>query len=299
MGLLIGYFLIILLLVYTIPPALFAYIFRTFSKKLGFSFMEYYKTGLFIMLSQLAVLLPAVLVASLLVGLGWKNEFWFQFVGIILPIAVGWFVVKKRLNQSFKDTCFIFLSFIGITFLSIFPIRIGMSFFICPYSMPSGSMEDTLMPGDFLISNQFFYGHSFFNKTPRFFQIHKPKKGDIVIFLYPPDQSKIYMKRCLGTPGDVLEMKNKFLYINGQKQTEPYVKHVDPLIIPRGDSLNTQRDNFGPVTVGPGNYYMLRDNRDNSLDSRYFGTLDERLIKGKAYTTYWSRKNHWFLFKKL
>ncbi len=156
-----------------------------------------------------------------------------------------------------------------------------------PFTIPSGSMEDTLLPGDYILVKKYEYGYSIWNSTPRFLQFNKPQRRDIIVFVYPKDHSKDFIKRCIGLPGDVIEYKNKVLFVNGVKQDEPYVKHIDPTIIPTGDYFNGVRDNFGPVTVAPGNYFMMGDNRDNSADSRYWGQLDEKLIKGKAWVIYW------------
>ena len=172
-----------------------------------------------------------------------------------------------------------------------------------PFTIPSGSMEDTLQVGDYILVKKYSYGYSFLNKTARFLEFQKPQRGDIVVFVYPKDPSKDFIKRCRGVAGDVLLYKNKVLYVNGTAQDEPFVKRQDPSIYPKGfhpedpreldpdcplaDLANSSRDNFGPVTVLPGHYFMMGDNRDNSWDSRYWGQLDERMIKGKAWFIYW------------
>jgi signal peptidase I len=160
-----------------------------------------------------------------------------------------------------------------------------------PFTIPSGSMEDTLMPGDYILVKKYEYGYSIWNSTPRFLQFHKPQRRDIIVFVYPKDHSKDYIKRCIGLPGDVIEGKKKDLYVNGEKQVEPYVKHLDPVAIPRGDYAMGERDNFGPVTVEAGHYFMMGDNRDNSADSRFWGQVDEKLIKGQAWVIYWHSIN--------
>jgi signal peptidase I len=160
-----------------------------------------------------------------------------------------------------------------------------------PFTIPSGSMEDTLLIGDYILVKKFEYGYSLLNKTPRFLEFKKPEHHDILVFVYPGDHSKDYIKRCIGLPGDVIQYKQKVLYVNGVKQEEPYVKHIDPQTFPAGDYFNGQRDNFGPVTVEAGHYWMMGDNRDNSADSRYWGQLDEQLIKGKAWFIYWHSNN--------
>jgi len=155
-----------------------------------------------------------------------------------------------------------------------------------PFTIPTGSMEDTLLVGDYLLVKKYEYGYSLFNKTPRFLQFKKPDHKDILVFVFPVDHSKDFIKRCIGLPGDVIEYKKKQLYVNGVLQVEPYVKHIDPRMAPpRYEEVD--RDNFGPVTVEAGHYFMMGDNRDNSLDSRYWGQVDEKLIKGKAWVIYW------------
>jgi signal peptidase I len=158
-----------------------------------------------------------------------------------------------------------------------------------PFTIPSGSMEDTLLTGDYILVKKYEYGYSLLNMSPRFLQFKKPRHGDIVVFVFPKDHSKDFIKRCIGTPGDVIVYKKKELYVNGVKQVEPYVKHIDPNVVPPQDYLNGMRDNFGPVTVESGHYFMMGDNRDDSADSRYWGQVDEKLIKGRAWMIYWHR----------
>jgi signal peptidase I len=157
---------------------------------------------------------------------------------------------------------------------------------IQPFTIPSGSMEDTLLIGDYILVKKYEYGYSLLNKTPRFLQFKKPERRDILVFVFPGDHSKDFIKRCIGIPGDVIQMKDKVLFVNGVKQEEPYVKHSFPQILSKEDDGGI-RDNFGPVTVEAGHYFMMGDNRDNSMDSRYWGQLDEILIKGKAWRIYW------------
>jgi signal peptidase I len=156
-----------------------------------------------------------------------------------------------------------------------------------PFKIPSASMEDTLLIGDYILVNKFNYGYSWFNRTDRFLVPGSPKRGDIVVFVYPLDHTKDYIKRCVGLPGDVIEVKEKDLYVNGVKQEESYVRHRDLRTLKRGDFGGFERDNYGPVTVAPKHYFMMGDNRDNSADSRMWGQVDERLLKGKAWLIYW------------
>jgi len=156
-----------------------------------------------------------------------------------------------------------------------------------PFTIPSGSMEDTLLIGDYLLVKKYEYGYTLFNRTGRFLQFKDPQRGEILVFVYPKDPSKDYIKRCVGLPGDVLSMRDKVLTVNRERQEEPYVKHIDPQVIPASDYFSGWRDNWGPVTVMQGHYFMMGDNRDNSADSRKWGQLDGRLIKGRAWVTYY------------
>ena len=163
---------------------------------------------------------------------------------------------------------------------------------IQPFTIPSGSMEDTLQVGDYILVKKYSYGYSLLNMTDRFLEFNKPQRRDIVVFVYPEDHTKDFIKRCIGIPGDVIELRKAELYVNGVKQVEPYVKHIftpDEVLTEEGP--DSPKVTFGPVTILPGHYFMMGDNRDNSLDSRYWGQLDEKFIKGKAWMIYWHSVN--------
>ncbi len=150
------------------------------------------------------------------------------------------------------------------------------------FRIPSGSMEDTLLVGDYLFVSKFLYGAEIpFTGGSRLPAIRQPKRGDIIVFRYPEDPTQDFIKRCVGVPGDTIEVRDKVLYVNGEAQEEPYVKHADRRILPG-------RDSFGPVVVPEGKYFMMGDNRDNSRDSRSWGFLDHSLIRGKALFIYFS-----------
>ena len=109
-----------------------------------------------------------------------------------------------------------------------------------------------------------------------------PKHGDIIVFEFPEDPSKDFIKRVIGVPGDVIEIREKKLFLNGVEQQEPYIQHVDASTsVPR-------RDNFGPVMVPEGKYFVMGDNRDESYDSRFWGFVERDTIEGKALILYWS-----------
>jgi signal peptidase I len=154
------------------------------------------------------------------------------------------------------------------------------------YKIPSGSMEDTLLIGDFLLANKFIYG----SKVPllpiRLPALREPKPGDIVIFKYPRDPKVNYIKRCVAVGGQTVEIKDKVLYVDGKRVPDPPSgKHTNPHIRPLGAD---PRDNFGPYKVPQGHLFMMGDNRDNSADSRYWGALPRELVLGKAMIIHWS-----------
>jgi len=154
------------------------------------------------------------------------------------------------------------------------------------YKIPSGSMEDTLLIGDFLLANKFIYGAKVPLLPLRLPALAEPKPGDIVIFKYPRNPKVNYIKRCVAVEGQTIEIKDKVLYVDGKRvQGPPLGKHTNPHIRPKG---RDPRDNFGPYKVPKGHLFMMGDNRDNSADSRYWGALPRELVLGKAMIIHWS-----------
>src|SRR3989339_343653 len=166
-----------------------------------------------------------------------------------------------------------------------------MSFIVQAFKIPSGSMEDTLLIGDHLFVNKFIYGIRVpYKKEKRLLSLKQPKRGDIIVFEYPNDTSKDYIKRCMGLPGDIIEVKEKKLYINGKMMDEPYVVHKDPNIYANEPYISKEmreRDNFGPIVVPKDEYFCMGDNRDYSSDSRFWGPLPKKYLKGGAMVVYW------------
>jgi len=159
------------------------------------------------------------------------------------------------------------------------------AFFIQAFKIPSSSMVPTLLVGDHLLVNKFIYGTHIPFTDKVIWRITKPKRGDILVFKCPVDVDKYYIKRVIGLPGDTIEIKNKVVYINGKKMHDPWGRHYDPTIYPR--SANP-RDNFGPYTVPPDSYFVMGDNRDSSFDSRFWGVVDYKYIRGKPLIIYFS-----------
>jgi len=160
------------------------------------------------------------------------------------------------------------------------------------YHIPSESMEDTLLKGDFLFANKFIYGAKVPFLDVRLPKVRDPKPGDIVIFKFPGDRKTDYIKRCVAVEGQTVELRGRKLYIDGVEQKEDYVKYI------YGD---TDRRNFGPYKVPKGYIFVMGDNRDNSYDSRFWGPLDKKLLRGKALFIYFSidYKKHRIRFKRI
>ncbi len=163
------------------------------------------------------------------------------------------------------------------------------AFLVQAFSIPSGSMEPTLLIGDYLLVNKFAYGirNPLTNKV--LISLSEPQRGDVVVFIFPRDPSKDYIKRVVAVPGDRVEIRDKQLYINGELTQTPQAVHKDPAIIPRAvRSTDPPRDNFGPVVVPPKSYFVLGDNRDYSFDSRFWGYVTLDALRGKALLIYFS-----------
>jgi signal peptidase I len=180
-------------------------------------------------------------------------------------------MAKKPVWREYLDA--IILALVLALFIRAFVIQ--------AYQIPSGSMLDTLLIGDRLLVNKFVYGVKIPFTDKVVFDVGDPELGDIIVFAYPLDVSKDYIKRIVGVPGDTLEMRDKVLYRNGNRVNEPYVRHSDP-------HFRRNRDTFGPLAVPEGKYFVMGDNRDNSADSREWGFVERTLIRGKAWRLYWS-----------
>ena len=159
------------------------------------------------------------------------------------------------------------------------------------YKIPSGSMLPTLEIGDQILVNKFIYGVKVPYLMKTIIPVSEPKRGDLVVFVFPLDRSKDFVKRVIGVGGDTVEMKNKQLFINGERYADPHGRYADPLILP---GAMQPRDNFGPVRVPQGSYFMMGDNRDYSEDSRFWGTVEGKDVIGKAFMIFfsWDTQRH-------
>ncbi|MBI9081709.1 MAG: signal peptidase I [Pseudodesulfovibrio sp.] len=183
--------------------------------------------------------------------------------------------------KSFRDT----LEAIVVALLLAFVIR---AFVVQAFKIPSGSMLDTLQIGDHLLVSKFAYdvrlpSTIFLDTTDGkvLAQTGNPERGDIIVFKFPEDEKKDFIKRVIGLPGETIELRDKVVYINGTAIDEPYTIHSKYTTKPI-------RDNYGPFTVPDGQFFVMGDNREGSYDSRWWGPVKREKIVGKALVIYWS-----------
>ncbi len=185
--------------------------------------------------------------------------------------------LKKQKKK--KNILVEYIEAIVIAFLFAIVIK---TFIVAAYQIPSGSMLQTLQIGDYLLVNKFIYGvkNPFTDKY--LIEGKDPERGDIIIFPYPQDPSIDYVKRIVGIPGDILEIKDKQLYRNGEKVVEDYIQYSRP------NYIEGHANQMQAIQVPPGKYFVMGDNRDDSLDSRFWGFVDRENIRGKAWRFYFS-----------
>ena len=152
------------------------------------------------------------------------------------------------------------------------------TFVVQAFKIPTGSMESNLLIGDHLLVNKFVYGlHPKF--LDKILPYRQPKREDVIVFKYPNEPETAYVKRLMGMPGDKIEMIGRTLYINGKPLKENYTQYIEPGSI---------YSHYGPYQVPPGEYFAMGDNRDNSQDSRFWGSVPRDYLLGKALVIYWS-----------
>jgi signal peptidase I len=143
--------------------------------------------------------------------------------------------------------------------------------------IPSGSMEDTLLIGDYIMVNRFVYAPTLFDWEKSLLPIRDVRRGDVIVFKYPPEPEVDYIKRVVGLPGDKVELRDGVLYVNGQAVEENYVTRS-----------YREEEHFGPIEVGADEYFVMGDHRNRSSDSRVWGAVPRPLIKGRALLVWWS-----------
>jgi signal peptidase I len=160
------------------------------------------------------------------------------------------------------------------------------------YKIPSGSMIPTLVIGDHILVNKFIYGTNIPFTHEEILVFDDPERGDIIVFEYPRNPERDFIKRIIGVGGDKIEIKDKKIFINGEPMDDPWGSFTDP-------TIRQQRDNFGPIVVPEGKYFVMGDNRDNSHDSRFWGFVSRDQIKGEAFIIYFSWNSKGELFDKI
>jgi signal peptidase I len=188
---------------------------------------------------------------------------------------------------------------IGIAILLALVIR---TLIIQAFTIPSGSMMDSLQVGDYILVNKFLYGPEVPLTEQRLPGLRNPARGDIVVFKYPQDEKRDFIKRIIGTPGDSVQVRGDRVFVNGTALVEPYVRRVEG---PLGDRSQSTFCGYAygcePTVVPPESYFVMGDNRNNSQDSRYWGFVRKDRIKGKAFLIYWSwdGDRHWLRWRRL
>ncbi len=199
-----------------------------------------------------------------------------------------------RTNESPKSVAREYTEAILVALLLAFFIR---SFVVQAFKIPSGSMLPTLQIGDHILVNKFLYGLRLpypFEKM--LIEWKQPDRGDVVVFIYPKDRTKDFIKRVIGLPGDTVEIKHKQVFINDQKMADPHANFAD-----EDREMPGPRDNFGPVVVPQHHLFVMGDNRDRSHDGRFWGFVDLDDVKGKAFLIYWSwdGQDRWVRWERL
>ncbi|MFA4919102.1 MAG: signal peptidase I [Thermodesulfovibrionales bacterium] len=169
------------------------------------------------------------------------------------------------------------------------------AFVIQAFTIPSGSMIPTLLVGDYILVNKFLLGSPIdlpFTNINLFRMpgLRRPHKGDVIVFKFPVDPSKDFIKRVVAVEGDKIEARDKIIYVNGVPANEPFMRHTDNLVLPN-------RDNFGPIEIPKDKFFCMGDNRDNSRDSREWGFVDIKDVKGKALIVYFSKDTSYPLLR--
>lgn len=215
--------------------------------------------------------------------------------------AVGKNIRKKSIVREYVESLIIAI------ILALF-IR---TFIVQAFKIPSGSMKDTLLIGDHILVNKFIYGIGIPFTDIKFFGISSPQRGDVIVFKFPKDETKDFIKRVVGVPGDKVMIVSKKVFVNGRPINESlYVKHMDRNIFSRSTEhvpKKIKRDQMSSITVPENSYFVMGDNRDNSEDSRFWGFVQKKKIKGKAFIIYfsWDSNNHsvipwgWVRFRRL
>lgn len=219
--------------------------------------------------------------------------------GFIYLLDVVFWAKKRAPNQKPGHIIEFSRSFFPVFFI----VLLLRSFLVEPFRIPSGSLEPTLLVGDFVAVNKFAYGVKLPVLESKIIPIANPKTGEIAVFRWPPEPSYDYIKRVIGVPGDKISYHNKTLTINGKEATRTFVEYT--IDESSGKAVNRYKENLNgvihdifirsdipavdfDVVVPEGNYFMMGDNRDDSADSRYWGFVPDSYLRGKAFLVWMS-----------
>jgi signal peptidase I len=236
----------------------------------------------------------------------WRQSLWLCALGLAAGFAYRAF--KNRSEETSRSLLHEDLEWADTGFSAVLMAAFIMYFFFQAFKIPSGSMMNTLLIGDHLFVNKLRYGVRIPYTDHRVFRLREVRRGDVIVFRFPTEDAsttycgKDFIKRAVAVGGDTVQVKDKILYVNGASSPEPHVFHDDALTISpeeaalppsawqelwaQGRLGERVRDNFGPVTVPPGHYFAMGDNRDRSYDSRFWGPLPDRYLKGRAAVVY-------------
>ena len=190
--------------------------------------------------------------------------------------------MKNKKAEKQKSATREYTEAIVIALILAFFIR---TFIVQAFKIPSGSMLQTLLIGDHILVSKFIYGIKNPFSGSVLIPIKSPERGDIVVFKYPKDPKLDYIKRVIATAGDTVKIRDKKVFINGAVVEDPHGEFTNNRILSASES---PRDNFGPVTVPDEHIFVMGDNRDNSYDGRFWGFVDLKAVRGKAFIIYWS-----------
>ena len=195
------------------------------------------------------------------------------------PVAEPAGFKKSTVREYFESLC---VAVVLALFVRTFVVQ--------AFKIPTGSMENNLLVGDHLLVNKLVFAPTLTGFERAILPTDPIVRGDIIVFKYPEEPERDYIKRVIGLPGDTLELKNKTVYVNGTALDEPYVHFLFPDAVPGSPDYTDLdvRRKYGPVTVPADHYFMMGDNRDNSQDSRYWGFMPRSYVKGKALFVYFS-----------
>lgn len=204
------------------------------------------------------------------------DNFYFDLIISITALVVTIAILKNRFNTTVIKAIGLHVFTIVLAVCLALIIRINVT---QAFKIPSGAMEKTILVGDYILVNKYFY------------KFKQPTYGDIIVFKYPIDPRKDFIKRVLAVGGDTIEIRNKKVYVNGALQKSKFAFHSDSRVFsdPNMYPENmVKRDNLEPTKIDSGKLFVMGDNRDESYDSRFWGMVDVKAVRGKAFIIYWS-----------